>query len=381
MGFVTPDFAATLATSAYSVNNDFQLKVLLKDENFSKNMAARSIVSATVGSRLIKVKDAFALFIRGTGDFEKDAFLLFRGTTGRKGGADVITDIRAGLTISSSGSFVHSGFNQVFTSLKNEVDRFLKEHSDLINIHCVGHSLGGAVASIAADWIKNTFPVKVKLYTFGCPRIGLGIDGFAQATTMRLGKENIHRVFHSNDAVTMVPVFPYTHAPVPNGAHGIGNGNLPISVTAHFMKGYADSVSGKKWENLNDMPETSLSINSIKQWLSSASEVNAADASVWHKFNYALAFIIQGSLIKVQAPFIGGLTLADHLAMLLLKVVALSSEFANWVFLLIRKMMKMLGMAALKTAEELTETLMRNVLTRIMLRINNEVRKALNSLF
>lgn len=381
MGTITPTFAAELAIAAYTVHDDVALKGFLIDERFSNMHQNKSVAKAHIGSRIVKIRDAFALLIRGSGDYEKDAFLLFRGTTGRNGGADIITDARAGLTVSSTGSFVHSGFNQVFVSLKTEVERFLRAQPDVINIHCVGHSLGGAVASIAADWIKATFPAKFKLYTFGSPRVGLGIDGFALSTTIKLGKENIHRVFNSNDAVTMVPVFPYTHAPVPNGAYGIGNGYLPISVLAHLMENYTNSVSNKDWRNLNDMPETSLSIETIKQWLSSSNDVNAADASVWHKFNYALAFLLQGSLIKFQAPMIGGLTLADHLAMLLLKVVEISAELANWVFLLIKKMMKMIGMAALKTAEELTQALLRSVLARVMQHINNEVRKALNQLF
>lgn len=381
MGMVSPSLAAQLAGSAYLIRDKISLEDFLKSTYFSSQRNERSTAHAVVGSRLINTKDAFALLTRGAGDFDKDVFLLFRGTTGSNGGADVITDVRAGLVISNTGSFVHSGFNQTFTSLKADVDRFLRAQKDIINVHCIGHSLGGAVASLAADWIKANFPVHVKLYTFGAPRIGLGIDGFARATTTRLGKNNIYRVFHSNDAVPMLPIFPYAHAPVPNGAYGIGNGSLPISVLSHFMETYSTSVSGKDWAGLNDMPETSLSIEAIKQWLSSSGGENAADASVWHKLNFALAFILQGALAKFQAPIIGALTLADHVAMLLQKTIELSAELAKWVFLLIQKMMKMLGMGTLRTTEELTEALMRSVLNRLVQRISNEVRKALSQIF
>jgi predicted lipase len=44
-----------------------------------------------------------------------------------------------------------------------------------MQVYCTGHSLGGAVASLAAFDIArelNISPQRIKLYTFGCPRLG-----------------------------------------------------------------------------------------------------------------------------------------------------------------------------------------------------------------
>jgi len=50
-----------------------------------------------------------------------DVFLIFRGTTK---GVDWVTDARMGLNVSSTGSLVHSGFNQTFNSMKSEMAQF-----------------------------------------------------------------------------------------------------------------------------------------------------------------------------------------------------------------------------------------------------------------
>nr|WP_274054955.1 hypothetical protein [Thalassomonas haliotis] len=39
-------------------------------------------------------------------------------------------------------------------------------------MHCVGHSPGGALAALTADWIKAGFGKTVYLYTFAAPRVG-----------------------------------------------------------------------------------------------------------------------------------------------------------------------------------------------------------------
>lgn len=44
-----------------------------------------------------------------------------------------------------------------------------------MQVYCTGHSLGGAVASLAAFDIARELNVstqRIKLYTFGCPRLG-----------------------------------------------------------------------------------------------------------------------------------------------------------------------------------------------------------------
>ncbi len=75
----------------------------------------------------------------------------------------------------------------------------------LLNIHCVGHSLGGALATLAANWLKS-FPevnAKVHLYTFGAPRVGG--KSFSMNATQRL--DSIFRCVNGADPVPKVPVY------------------------------------------------------------------------------------------------------------------------------------------------------------------------------
>lgn len=96
---------------------------------------------------------------------------------------------------------VHAGFNKTFYSMKPALQEFVAANiRDKITgcVHIVGHSLGGALATLSADWIKAEYSLPVKLYTFGSPRVGL--DNFSRAATSRIDK--IYRCTHGADPVT-----------------------------------------------------------------------------------------------------------------------------------------------------------------------------------
>jgi predicted lipase len=64
---------------------------------------------------------------------------------------------------------VHSGFLECFESVKHQVFEFLTDKP----ICCVGHSLGGAIATIMATYIKSVYPQRlVTSITFGSPKPG-----------------------------------------------------------------------------------------------------------------------------------------------------------------------------------------------------------------
>jgi Lipase (class 3). len=66
----------------------------------------------------------------------------------------------------------------------------------LILIHPTGHSLGGAVGSLAALSLKYALPnLKLKLYTYGQPRVGNA--AFASLVESRVGVNNIFRATHT----------------------------------------------------------------------------------------------------------------------------------------------------------------------------------------
>lgn len=64
---------------------------------------------------------------------------------------------------------MHSGFNSLFITLQAELAPYLSGVKPSGTVHCVGHSLGGAIASLVAGWAKKRFNCNAKLYTFGAP--------------------------------------------------------------------------------------------------------------------------------------------------------------------------------------------------------------------
>ncbi|KAJ7889533.1 Alpha/Beta hydrolase protein [Mycena olivaceomarginata] len=161
--------------------------------------------------------------------------VVFRGTFSLK---DAITDAKFLLVPFESPGIVelvhvHRGFLGAYQNVSDQVvgivSKEIKEYptfrivvtaldgwmiSDEYerDLFAVGHSLGGAIASLAAPSIKAALPdAVVKLYTFGQPRAGNA--KFARYVERMVGAENIHRAVHTLDGVpTMVPrIFGYEH--------------------------------------------------------------------------------------------------------------------------------------------------------------------------
>ncbi len=104
---------------------------------------------------------------------------MFRGSTKSNFGADWLSNARCGVQSSAAG-MVHVGFSHIFDSMRQEIGRFVRRQIDdpqnpVQTIHCIGHSLGGAVATLAADWVKRTTRKHVELHTFGAPKPGLRV--------------------------------------------------------------------------------------------------------------------------------------------------------------------------------------------------------------
>ncbi|MGH1472325.1 MAG: lipase family protein [Cellvibrionaceae bacterium] len=373
MDTLPPKKSAEFAAGIYAVRNEFIFKKFLEQSEFSQKGGDKNTVSASLGGRLFNTKNSFGLCVRGAGNYKNDIFLIFRGTATS---ADIISNIRAGFQASMTGSFVHSGFNQAFTSMIRDISAFLSLHSDATNVHCIGHSLGGAVANLAADWVKDSYSKNVKLYTFGSPRVGLGLGGFANSLTTKLKEENIHRVYHGNDPVPMFPVFPYMHAPQPKDGYYLSfNGRL-MSIQAHFMKNYISTVSESRWESMSSFSSGLPSYASLKNWLTADIRVSLNDAGAWEKINHIFRYLFQSVLATVFQPIlVGGLTAIDQLAMMLHRGIDFSVDAADWVFYLIRRMMQMMGMKIVESFEQLTEALI-----RMIAYISQEVKKAIDSI-
>ncbi len=320
--------------------------------------------------------------MRGEGSYKDEVFLIFRGTTWRDLGVDWLSNLYTGLNVSQAGSFVHAGFNQIFNSVLPELTSFMAQQTGITKVHCIGHSLGGAIANLAADWVKTRYGRKVSLYTFGAPRVGWGGSSLPYRLTTSLSPEgnDIFRVYHGCDPVPMLPVFPFIHAPTTGRSYFLPYGGLVLSLAAHKMESYIESINkcNQDWKVMyKHIPPSGLN---IKAWLESSNDENARSSTFWQNMNHAIAQVLQLIAVKFQPYLVAGLTVVDYLTMLLFKGVKLAGEVAHWVLLLIRKIMRALGMGKVVDIVDLTAQLIRHVLSKLTQKLYSEARKAIEHL-
>lgn len=151
---------------------------------------------ATINFQLIKTFDVMdtQAFIALTEDF---VVLSFRGTESNKP-KDIKSDLKAMQVKCISGGMVHSGFSEAFSVVAEQIQTALNESNIAEKpLFITGHSLGGALATIAAKRLTHKSGI-ASCYTFGSPRVG-DTDWVAGLRTP------VYRVVNAVDSVTMMP--------------------------------------------------------------------------------------------------------------------------------------------------------------------------------
>ncbi|KAF8507970.1 alpha/beta-hydrolase [Hysterangium stoloniferum] len=169
-------------------------------------------------------------------DTRKEIVIALRGSSSI---LDFITDADVFLTAyespgvtAPSGTEVHSGFleayNSVADTIISTVRAELKAHAGY-NLVTSGHSLGGALSSLAAVSLKSNFPSsQVTMFTYGQPRTGN--PSYAFWVNELLG-DRVFRGVHTTDGVpTIIPqAIGYRH-------HGIEYWSNPDGTTGANTK-------------------------------------------------------------------------------------------------------------------------------------------------
>lgn len=138
------------------------------------------------------------------------------------------------------GVRVHGGFLRQFMAAVPKLLDILKTHEPALPIHVVGHSLGGALAtlcalSLKAGALKGSGCRKVACTTFGSPRVGNAAFSKAFDSHVRSSV----RVVNSCDAVTMRPYWGYSHV----------GGELVFRKEASFLARWLGSVADHKLDS------------------------------------------------------------------------------------------------------------------------------------
>ncbi len=133
-----------------------------------------------------------AILVKSIDDF---LILAFRGTEASSI-KDIKADCDARLITCDSGGKVHQGFEQAYAQVACEIENALAQYEQQLPLFITGHSLGGALATLAAK--KLRYKKIAACYTFGAPRAG-------NETWISNIKTPIYRIVNSADCVTMVP--------------------------------------------------------------------------------------------------------------------------------------------------------------------------------
>ena len=124
-------------------------------------------------------------------------FLGFRGTevTSIR---DIKFDLKAVIKTCETGGKIHTGFDEAFSQVDVEIQQFLNQDEFKEKpLFITGHSLGGALATIAAKKLTHKGGI-ASCYTFGSPMVG----SVGWATGI---KTPIYRVVNAVDPVTVMP--------------------------------------------------------------------------------------------------------------------------------------------------------------------------------
>ncbi|KAK9864359.1 hypothetical protein WJX84_003425 [Apatococcus fuscideae] len=149
----------------------------------------------------------------------RTVFIAFKGTEG-------LTDTVMDLMVVNKNAHgvdsqvtVHTGFKLIWEglravlvdenqpigrALKNLLNPNLPMKNSRATVICTGHSLGGAVATLCASWLKQREPnALVYCVTFGSPRVGSA--AFADLYHRDVGLDRHYRVVNKADPVSKMP--------------------------------------------------------------------------------------------------------------------------------------------------------------------------------
>jgi triacylglycerol lipase len=165
------------------------------------------------------------------------AAVVFRGTHDL---TDVKTDGDIGLEPWSGPGLVHRGFEESLDAIWPDLEKTLRQAPfSTLPLLFTGHSLGAALATLAAARLVQEDRPPSALYTFGSPRVGNA--PFASS----LGGIPVFRVVDGRDIIARVPLlFGYTDVGEP---HLLGSGyptpggvEEELAVLGSILKGGLD---------------------------------------------------------------------------------------------------------------------------------------------
>ena len=376
MTALSPTITSRLAIDVYTLSKIPTLEAGIKELNrLHRGMfdfAESNMLSAKTGPVGIKISTAFGFVLVGKKEagLNGHAVILFRGSQSL---ADWLTNFNITTSKTDSGHSVHDGFNQAFIGMKPQISKLLRSLKNVHIFHCIGHSLGGALATLCANWLKSQKKTAY-LYSYGSPRVGLG--SFAQHFTNNM-KGKVFRVYHKTDPVPVLPTWPYVHVPETGIDYLLHSSGGFFSARYHSMKGeYCPKVKDHSWSSLPSLKDGPKSNSRIIRWLKSASRVVFSSNSILY-LNDALMFVLKKAGYIVPKVITGSFSLLDGMAYVLKKGLSLVATVGKWILLFVKKLLEVLGMSSVVEASLLSKNYLRQLLMRLQQKVTIEAQKAL----
>lgn len=329
---LTPKVAVKLAEAAYEIKNKIggsyeseALDLLSKDFDFNLSNNVVQGISGSFMEHIFKHKTGFAVIGTGKkgGDYNGHTVVAIRGTDMKR---DVVTDVHCGLSTSANNLPAHAGFNKTFNSIRPALDAYFTKNNTG-PVHCVGHSLGGALAHLTANWLSEKQSGRpINLYTFGAPRVGY--SGFADKTSNSLNK--IYRSLHMADPIPLIPFWPFVHT---EGEYVL-NAGPNISANAHRMAGNSPGYinTASSYRSFAAINKNSAHLHKEQVRLDYEKRHQASFTARWaHRLGAALFTLLQdtGYLAQIQHMVTSSLTFYDKVAMALTEIAEMPGRFAE----------------------------------------------------
>ena len=165
---------------------------------------AREVDSTIISAQYHDINDTQFYVL----EFPTKTVVSFRGTSTIGDAAD---DVRAYLVkFDDFECKIHKGFNDQFKDSIPTLTKALSHYRGYRNqrdIFFVGHSLGGALATVASVYFAKKFNLKVHVCTFGSPKVG--DQKFVQLFSDSVATSC--RYVNQDDIVTYAPWFWFYH--------------------------------------------------------------------------------------------------------------------------------------------------------------------------
>lgn len=215
------------------------------------NKNSVKIITATSGL-ITPATSGFGFMAQLNGGRSREIVIATRGTATW---ADAGTDINAIPTPGPTGHAIHKGFGTTFKSYVQQLNEFIRQQNlgfKPTAVHCMGHSLGGALANLNAAACAE-LGLNSYLYTVAAPRVGM--VPYAEHLSKKMKAAHVYRVANEADIVTMVPCYPFVHSPYVHGTYLLEGGMLKINPMQHMLANGYGSMVNASWKQMQSLTQ------------------------------------------------------------------------------------------------------------------------------